>query len=65
MALKYAINGFGRIGRLVLRIAGASGEFELAAVNGPEDCVVSGEIDAVRAVATALALRGADLYQDT
>ncbi len=37
MALKYAINGFGRIGRLVLRIAGASGDFELAAVNDLAD----------------------------
>jgi len=37
MALKYAINGFGRIGRLVLRIAGASGDFELAAVNDLTD----------------------------
>jgi len=37
MALRYAINGFGRIGRLVLRIAGASGDFELAAVNDLTD----------------------------
>ncbi len=37
MALKYAINGFGRIGRLVLRIAGASGDFELAAINDLTD----------------------------
>ena len=37
MALKYAINGFGRIGRLVLRIAGVGGEFELVAVNDITD----------------------------
>ncbi|MFH1502494.1 MAG: type I glyceraldehyde-3-phosphate dehydrogenase [Candidatus Eisenbacteria bacterium] len=37
MALKYAINGFGRIGRLVLRTAGASGDFELVAVNDLTD----------------------------
>ncbi|MBD3348605.1 MAG: type I glyceraldehyde-3-phosphate dehydrogenase [Candidatus Eisenbacteria bacterium] len=37
MALKYAINGFGRIGRLVLRIAGASGDFELVALNDLTD----------------------------
>lgn len=37
MALKYAINGFGRIGRLVLRIAGASGDFELVAINDLTD----------------------------
>ena len=37
MALKYAINGFGRIGRLVLRIAGVGGEFELAGINDITD----------------------------
>lgn len=37
MALKYAINGFGRIGRLVLRTAVASGDFELAAINDLTD----------------------------
>jgi glyceraldehyde 3-phosphate dehydrogenase len=37
MALRYAINGFGRIGRLVLRTAAESGDFELAAVNDITD----------------------------
>ncbi len=37
MALKYAINGFGRIGRLVLRTAVESGELELAAINDLTD----------------------------
>jgi glyceraldehyde 3-phosphate dehydrogenase len=37
MALKYAINGFGRIGRLVLRIAGVGGEFGLVAINDITD----------------------------
>ena len=37
MALKYAINGFGRIGRLVLRIAGAGGEFDLVGINDIAD----------------------------
>jgi glyceraldehyde 3-phosphate dehydrogenase len=37
MALRYAINGFGRIGRLVLRTAAADAGFELAAVNDITD----------------------------
>ncbi len=37
MALKYAINGFGRIGRLVLRIAGVGGEFDLVGINDIAD----------------------------
>jgi glyceraldehyde 3-phosphate dehydrogenase len=37
MALRYAINGFGRIGRLVLRTAAGNGEFEIAAVNDITD----------------------------
>lgn len=37
MALTYAINGVGRIGRLVLRMAGVSGDFKLAAVNDLAD----------------------------
>jgi glyceraldehyde 3-phosphate dehydrogenase len=37
MALRYAINGFGRIGRLVLRTAAGSGDFELVAVNDITD----------------------------
>jgi glyceraldehyde 3-phosphate dehydrogenase len=36
-ALRYAINGFGRIGRLVLRIASDSSDFEIAAVNDITD----------------------------
>jgi len=37
MALKYAINGFGRIGRLVLRIAHDNPEFDIVAVNDLTD----------------------------
>jgi glyceraldehyde 3-phosphate dehydrogenase len=37
MALRYAINGFGRIGRLVLRIASSDRDFELVAVNDLTD----------------------------
>ena len=37
MSLKYAINGFGRIGRLVLRVASQSDEFELVAINDITD----------------------------
>jgi len=37
MALKYAINGFGRIGRLVLRIAHNNPEFDIVAVNDLTD----------------------------
>jgi glyceraldehyde 3-phosphate dehydrogenase len=37
MALKYAINGFGRIGRLVLRTALPNRDFELVAVNDLTD----------------------------
>ena len=37
MALRYAINGFGRIGRLVLRIAASDRDFELVAVNDLTD----------------------------
>ena len=37
MALKYAINGFGRIGRLVLRGAMSDAHFELVAVNDLTD----------------------------
>jgi len=37
MALRYAINGFGRIGRLVARIAEGNDDFELAAVNDLTD----------------------------
>lgn len=37
MALKYAINGFGRIGRLVLRIAHDNPELDIVAVNDLTD----------------------------
>ena len=37
MALKLAINGFGRIGRLVFREAMKSGKFEVVAVNDLTD----------------------------
>ncbi len=37
MALRYAINGFGRIGRLVLRTAAGNDDFDLAAVNDITD----------------------------
>jgi len=37
MALRYAINGLGRIGRLVLRFASENPEFELVAVNDITD----------------------------
>jgi glyceraldehyde 3-phosphate dehydrogenase len=37
MALKYAINGFGRIGRLVLRVAEENPDFDLVAVNDITD----------------------------
>jgi len=37
MALRYAINGFGRIGRLVYRIASEISDFECAAVNDLTD----------------------------
>jgi glyceraldehyde 3-phosphate dehydrogenase len=37
MALKYAINGFGRIGRLVLRAAEENPDFDLVAVNDITD----------------------------
>jgi glyceraldehyde 3-phosphate dehydrogenase len=37
MALRYAINGFGRIGRLVLRTAAGDSHFELVAVNDITD----------------------------
>ncbi|MBN2564729.1 MAG: type I glyceraldehyde-3-phosphate dehydrogenase [Candidatus Eisenbacteria bacterium] len=37
MALKYAINGFGRIGRLVLRVASENPEFELVGINDITD----------------------------
>lgn len=37
MALKYAINGFGRIGRLVLRYARHDSDFEIMAINDLTD----------------------------
>jgi len=37
MALKYAINGFGRIGRLVLRTAEGNSDFAIAAINDITD----------------------------
>ncbi|MBM3307457.1 MAG: type I glyceraldehyde-3-phosphate dehydrogenase [Candidatus Eisenbacteria bacterium] len=37
MALRYAINGFGRIGRLVLRLALSNRDFEVAAINDLTD----------------------------
>jgi glyceraldehyde 3-phosphate dehydrogenase len=37
MALKYAINGFGRIGRLVLRVASENPDFKLVGVNDITD----------------------------
>ncbi len=37
MALKYAINGFGRIGRLVLRFARLDPDFEIVAINDLTD----------------------------
>ncbi len=37
MALKYAINGFGRIGRLVLRLALSDRDFEIVAINDLTD----------------------------
>ncbi len=37
MALKYAINGFGRIGRLVLRYARLDSDFEIVAINDLTD----------------------------
>jgi len=37
MALKYAINGFGRIGRLVLRFARLDPDFEIMAINDLTD----------------------------
>jgi glyceraldehyde 3-phosphate dehydrogenase len=37
MAARFAINGFGRIGRLMLRIATQRGDIDVAAVNNPTD----------------------------
>ena len=37
MAARFAINGFGRIGRLMLRIATKRGDIDIAAVNNPTD----------------------------
>ncbi len=37
MAARFAINGFGRIGRLMLRVATKRGDIDVAAVNNPTD----------------------------
>jgi glyceraldehyde 3-phosphate dehydrogenase len=37
MAARFAINGFGRIGRLMLRIATKRGDIDIASVNNPTD----------------------------